>query len=367
VAHTLTQLPFRIDRAASTELTDQVERGLLSAIQSGVFQPGDRLPGVRELARELGTSNVVVTRAVRRLVDQGRLSARPRAGIRVLQPSEKTWRAHVLWVGGLSESYFFAVREETLAQDLDAANVRMSSLCYTPNDAGSLAKLRASLSGMAITHVVRAISDPAIEAACAEYQVPLIDCAEPAGPYQAEPRARVRMDPTAAMRDMVAHWETLGRPQLAVIANVPPAGRRACERLRALGVEAPLVPNTWQSDPLRGEATERTGYATASRLVEAGELPESLYITDDHMARGVLTALLVAGLRIPEDLQMIVATNRGNGLVYRHPFTRIEVDPFQHGHALARAVLETIDHPNDPPRVHTTEPRFIVGGTTIPR
>ncbi len=47
------KLPFSINRSSRIKLPYQVANGLRSAIQSGEWKPGERLPSLRELKAEL--------------------------------------------------------------------------------------------------------------------------------------------------------------------------------------------------------------------------------------------------------------------------------------------------------------------------
>jgi len=57
-----------------------VAQQLLAQITSGALRPGDRLPSVRELARQTGRSVTTVLRAYEHLEALGTISARPRSG-----------------------------------------------------------------------------------------------------------------------------------------------------------------------------------------------------------------------------------------------------------------------------------------------
>ncbi len=71
-----------------TPITDQTDRNLYqqvadrmeAAIQEGTLQPGDRLPSVRKLHRQLTVSISTVLEAYRLLEDRGLIQARPQSG-----------------------------------------------------------------------------------------------------------------------------------------------------------------------------------------------------------------------------------------------------------------------------------------------
>jgi DNA-binding transcriptional MocR family regulator len=64
-------------------LYQQLAEDLRTSIQQGGFQPGDRLPGVRQLSRQRNLSIATVISAYRLLEDQGVLESRQRSGFYV--------------------------------------------------------------------------------------------------------------------------------------------------------------------------------------------------------------------------------------------------------------------------------------------
>ena len=64
-------------------LYQQLAEDLRTSIQQGSFQPGDRLPGVRQLSRQRNLSIATVISAYRLLEDQGVLESRQRSGFYV--------------------------------------------------------------------------------------------------------------------------------------------------------------------------------------------------------------------------------------------------------------------------------------------
>ncbi len=66
-------------------LQQQLQRALRAAILEGVLRPGERLPGSRTLARELGLSRNTVLIALQQLLSEGYLGARAGSGSYVAQ------------------------------------------------------------------------------------------------------------------------------------------------------------------------------------------------------------------------------------------------------------------------------------------
>lgn len=76
------------------QVADEIDK----RIASGVYVPGERLPGVRALARKRGVSVATAVAAYQKLADQGRIEARPRSGfyvrvrqaIQAIEPAART-------------------------------------------------------------------------------------------------------------------------------------------------------------------------------------------------------------------------------------------------------------------------------------
>ncbi len=64
---------FSIDPANGVAIYEQVVRQVLFAVAAGVIRPGELVPSVREVARELAINPNTVARAYRRLQDEGLL------------------------------------------------------------------------------------------------------------------------------------------------------------------------------------------------------------------------------------------------------------------------------------------------------
>ncbi|MCT2177079.1 GntR family transcriptional regulator [Brachybacterium muris] len=60
-----------IDPAASEPIYEQIRTGIAEAIVSGRLAPGEALPSIRSLARDLRVSVITTTRAYNELVSDG--------------------------------------------------------------------------------------------------------------------------------------------------------------------------------------------------------------------------------------------------------------------------------------------------------
>ncbi len=78
---------IEIDQADSTPLYLQLRNQIVAAIAAGELEPGDSLPSVRSLGRDLGINLHTVNKAYAVLRDEGYLLIRGRAGAQVAAPS----------------------------------------------------------------------------------------------------------------------------------------------------------------------------------------------------------------------------------------------------------------------------------------
>ena len=67
---------LRIDPSDSIPIWKQIEEGVLNLIATGALRPEDPVASVRELAKELRVNPLTVSKAYRRLADNGVLTVR---------------------------------------------------------------------------------------------------------------------------------------------------------------------------------------------------------------------------------------------------------------------------------------------------
>ncbi|MEO8195292.1 MAG: GntR family transcriptional regulator [Thermoanaerobaculia bacterium] len=78
-------LPIAIDTADPRPIGRQIEEGILRLVTSGVLAPGEPIPSVRDLARDLRVNPNTVAKAFQRLGEAGILEMRRGEGTYVAQ------------------------------------------------------------------------------------------------------------------------------------------------------------------------------------------------------------------------------------------------------------------------------------------
>ena len=112
---------------------------------------------------------------------------------------------------------------------------------------------------------------------------------------------------------------------------------------------------------------EKAGHDGFARLAASGRLtPDTaVFVADDYLARGAISAMLAAGLRPPEDFRLAVWSNAGLGPYFPRELSRMEVDPFAAGRTTAAAALAFLKTGRYPSNT-AIRPRWIPGETMAP-
>jgi len=122
---------IHIDATLPTPIWSQIEEAVRHLVASGTLPPGDAMPSVRDLARELRINPNTVAKAYQRLVEAGILESRRGEGTFVAEDPpvmSSGERARVLREG--------ALRLATLAVNLGATRAEAASALHSawPSD-----------------------------------------------------------------------------------------------------------------------------------------------------------------------------------------------------------------------------------------
>ncbi len=85
----------------------KVYEDLLSAIRTGTFQPGDRLPSEAELGKHYSTSRITVAKAVNELQQKGLVTRRAGSGTHVVAPAVSSGHVFGLLIPDLGRTEIF--------------------------------------------------------------------------------------------------------------------------------------------------------------------------------------------------------------------------------------------------------------------
>ena len=355
-------IPFRVAADSAVNLTDQVVAGLRTSIQSGYYQPGDRLPTLAQSSAELGVSLIVVRRAIAQLAAAGWVVPQHGRGIIAAAGRPGHWRAHLAhihWSG--ARSYFHAVFNLALHEYLQARAVLPLGLLASPHELEE--GFPAARTLLETQPVTLALVDglghgliPLLTAA----GVPFVHFTHNQPSPAAALALRLGHDHLLQQVAKVA-LATASRSVLHVSGGGEP--NLLTDLLQERGVGYRLL----HVDPRRclmPEQLSRTAYQRLAHfLAPPCDLPDLIFFDDDVVAVGGLLALLEARIRIPEQTQVVTWANRGQTPLFPLPLARFEFDPGVVATQVGEALLAVLQAPLAHHPEQVLLPRFVPGAT----
>ena len=336
------QVPFAINRIATTSLVDQFVRGLRQAIASGRYKPGEVLPTRKEFAEALGVSERVPREGVAILATEGAVYTRRCLGCVVAKRGERTWQGRVLFIEAENYGFYYQALSASFHRRMLSAGYLVSSV-FCPLERFrkfNAEPLRAALM-QSVDFVVLPFENQTVihllEDAGLPYLVAARECST--GPCC---RELFTVGYDEAIADFIRQCEKSG---VRTILQVGRKGAGEFLDLRKLLMYERFDLKSWFVEPARCRGPlEDVVYgamrAFRERLKDGNaKLPDVLFFLDDYVASGALMALTAAGVRIPEDVRVVALSNRGNCPVFVKALARMEIDPLKNGEVLAEHVL----------------------------
>ncbi len=367
--------PFSIARRDGATLTSQIEDGLRQAIVTGFYGDGDFLPGYVELAGRLGVSTGIARRAIARLIADGLCHPQRGVGLRVCSKSPAKVGNVLVVIGGDAASYryYMASLVEHLRRHLAKSHFAMSRAVVMIRDGREdFSELREALN----RHVNLAVLldySKGTERIVADAGVPYI-LVSPA-PRSRKAAGYLESDTEGIAARIAEHCAACGARRVFMTGlESNEEGKLPAEleaALRGLGMETRWgTPGKELHDDTAAELVQAT-IADFSRICQKGRVetdgfrPDLIVFLDDYVAQGALLAMTAAGIRIPEDVQVVTMANKGLGPNWLKPLTQYEVDAAAEAEILSDLILRCF---RDHGRRHTatTSTTFIAGETTRP-
>lgn len=168
--------------------------------------------------------------------------------------------------------------------------------------------------------------------------VPVVFGGRPARPHDSN--FVVDVDNVQAARDATDHLIGLGRTRIATITGpqtMPPGLDRRHgydEALAAAGLESAGVHD--------GQFSEEGGAEATRRMLAAEVLPDAVFVASDLMARGVLSVLRSAGIRVPDQIAVVGFDDSQVAVTVDPPLTTIRQPTHQQGVTMASVLLDVL-------------------------
>lgn len=359
-------MPFSIGRNKAGSLSEQMAYGIRQAIASRFYKPGDVLPTILEWSKLLNVSIRVPEAAVAALVRDGLITAQKGVGCIVNAQRQDVWRGRILVIMPDGDYVYYLNMLTGRLRTLMTKAGYLYTQVTVPQEPRHMYDMRqlGHEVEMRPDFTLLLNSSPVIERRLSRAGVRF-------GVYGKRSCglsgcvANMRCDVESSVDKFVRHCKKSGVESVLQVSKTTGGYFDAVPGLREIGVRA----DEWCVESWPGcgrtESVQRGALeAFRERFSKEGRrwLPELLVFTDDYLAAGALTAMLMAGVEIPRDVKVVSLANAGHGPVYPMPLTRIEVDPLAHGESIAETILATLDG-RKLRKCRPIESEYVVGDT----
>lgn len=155
----------------------------------------------------------------------------------------------------------------------------------------------------------------------------------------------VDVDNVAGAKNATRRLIDIGRTRIATISGplTMVASEDRVQGFRSALADAGLTPYAEEE----GDYSEASGAEAARRLLDGGR-PDAIFVASDLMARGALTALRSAGVRVPEDIALVGFDDSSVAVTTDPQLTTMRQPMYAQGEAMARVLLSRLAGENPP-------------------
>ncbi len=316
---------------------------LRKQIMSGILPPNTRLPLRLDLLQKYDVSNVTLQRALDRLTVDGYIYARGRAGTFVAAHPPHLWQYALVFPANPSEHGIWSLFWNAL--DAEAARITRNGprrvVCYYgteyPADSPDYHKLVDDIRHHRLAGVIFAsqtarfqglpvITEPGVA------RVELASDSERGLPS-------VGLDGHSVIRLSLDYLKSRGRTKVAILLSSQAHSRWAGFWMETVAQHGLSTASRWfqgldlHNPECASNAVELMFYAGAR------ERPDGLIVADDNLLEMSLSGLLLAGIKVGTDLDLVAHCNFPNARSTTLPIKRVGFDV----HDVMAACLASID------------------------
>ncbi len=359
---------MHIDANSPIPIPQQLRNLLLEEIRLGVHKPGERLPSERALAERCGISRTSVRETIRELLTEGVLFRTAGRGTFVSQAPRRAAtpaaRQIGFWIGAAILNFVQPGYSQILTGVGEVCRDRGYRVQFHAVDesAASLDRVFAEddLTGGLDGNLVVGGVGRAVFERLRRLEAPLIAVDLLLRDGGAD---TVRIDYASGTRQAVRHLHGLGHTEIGFIGF--PASEKYEAFWQALE-ECGLAYHPRYTGLLSASDLAPgmlAGFQSMRKMIEGGRLPTALLATNDNVALGVLQALAMAGIAVPECMSVVGCDDLGGGTP---ALTTIKVDLVGVGRTAAHALLDRLEKGVEPQGQVLIPVELVVRGTTAP-
>lgn len=328
-------------------ISDEIADALRGELEGGRYRAGECLPSVGDLRKRFGAGEFAVRAALHKLRDEGLVAVTKHVGVTATGKSAPVWKGHVAFIHSSTVCSYSTHRlDMQLARRFEAAGWCMHSVFLEANTDGCLdteALMRHVADGLAFAVVLsefRQISELLDRAA-----VPYVVLYGYARDFP-NARAVVRYSMSESCAELVSYMKVHGMKTMLEVDYERRIDRTFKKQLADGGIIVQRELCKWDNEiPHSLSGVREIGHKAVARFLanNNGHLPDVILFDDDYLAAGGVVALLQAGIRIPEDVEIVTQTNKGDEKLVGIPHCRVENDPVALGDSVAKYVLAVLN------------------------
>jgi GntR family transcriptional regulator, arabinose operon transcriptional repressor len=326
-----------------TSVRTQLRDILLQEIKEGRFTEGGRIPSERDLAERYRISRASVRETITELINAGILFRTVGKGTYMATPSASAKVAvHTRNVGFLiSEDIFHFVQtgyNRILRGVEDACRGNEDRLVF--HSVGDSARVpmdgSLKLSGCVVVGGLRRSALDRLK----ESGIPFV-LVDLLLKDEAADMTSIGIDYAGGTRMAIEHLFRLGHRHIGFIGLSGSEKYNAYwQSLEEFGL--PYNPRQVEFLPaIDLEPGMLAGFHATQKMIARSKLPTALLVTNDYVARGVMEALMVAGIEVPEQISVVGYDDLG--LKTNPPMTTIRVDLDQVGRLAMDALYRRME------------------------
>lgn len=323
------KLSFTIDRFASDGLVDQLVASIRQAVEKGELKQGEILPGMREIAERLDVSLRVPREAVGRLVKEGVLCARRGVGTVVCGKGVSyVHSCRVLILHQETEGTFYLNRIfETVGKRLnqEGMTVIREVVPYLARGEEAVRGVRNLLERERFDCALVMLYEDAYFTLLDQFGIPYVASALRPFRYPGASGLILNSLRTAAKNFAADCLKKKVRRILQVSYIFDVLNLEETFRSTSVAVETLRVPvKSWEPDQV--VVTQQRTWKLLGERLDRGDWPDVVFLCDDVVARGGLLAFYERNIRFPEDIGLVVWSNKGNDVLSFKRLTAMEMD-----------------------------------------
>ncbi len=302
---------------ADISLQRQITGFLREAVSVGKLKPGDRIPPLRTLAEAWNTNYFTVNAAIKTLVHEGVMTRKPRVGTFVKSQNISLDKVGIYFkqesfVG--SEDAFYMVLLHSLQEELSrrgAQNIVFWDGREEADQVEAMPEIREAIGDGRITCLIAPLVGPFAMQAIRKLSVPRVALTNTGDPFV------VQTDVRTALEEIMERFGELGVRKVGILNNAMGfTNSDGQPNYTALFQKAALQAglecrDDWLLTPsVPPKSIAQFGYEAFKAFWQQTDKPEALLLATDTVAMGCVNAILEQGVKVPDELKIIIHRNQ---------------------------------------------------------